>query len=35
MGRAARDFVRPRFGVDGYVAAVSDLYERLLAKEAA
>jgi glycosyltransferase involved in cell wall biosynthesis len=35
LGQAAREYVRPRFGVDGYVAAVSRLYERLLAKEAA
>ena len=30
MGAAASAFVRPRFGVDGYVASVSDLYDRLL-----
>jgi glycosyltransferase involved in cell wall biosynthesis len=31
LGAAAREHVRPRFGVDGYVAAVSALYDRLLA----
>jgi glycosyltransferase involved in cell wall biosynthesis len=31
MGAAASAFVRPRFGVDGYVAAITGLYERLLA----
>lgn len=31
MGQAARAFVRPRFGVDGYVASVTALYDRLLA----
>jgi glycosyltransferase involved in cell wall biosynthesis len=31
LGAAAREFVRPRFGVDGYVEAVSSLYDRLLA----
>jgi glycosyltransferase involved in cell wall biosynthesis len=31
LGHAAREFVRPRFGVDGYVKAVTDLYDRLLA----
>lgn len=35
LGRAARDYVRPRFGADRYVAAVTDLYDRLLAKEPA
>ena len=30
MGAAARAFVRPRFGADGYVSAVTDLYDRLL-----
>lgn len=30
LGAAARAFVRPRFGVDGYVKAVTDLYDRLL-----
>ena len=35
LGAAARRFVLPRFGVDGYVAAISGLYERLLAREAA
>ena len=34
LGRAARAFVRPRFGADGYVTAVVDLYDRLLAREA-
>ena len=32
MGAAAAAFVRPRFGVDGYVAAVTGLYDRLLAR---
>jgi glycosyltransferase involved in cell wall biosynthesis len=31
LGRAAQEFVRPRFGVDGYVRSVTALYERLLA----
>jgi glycosyltransferase involved in cell wall biosynthesis len=31
LGRAAREFVRPRFGADGYVNAVTSLYDRLLA----
>jgi L-malate glycosyltransferase len=31
LGAAARAFVRPRFGVDGYVTSVSALYDRLLA----
>ena len=30
VGQAARAFVRPRYGVDGYVNAVSALYDRLL-----
>ncbi len=29
--QAARAFVRPRFGVDGYVASITALYDRLLA----
>lgn len=33
LGAAARDFVRPRFGVDGYISAVTSLYDRLLAKK--
>jgi glycosyltransferase involved in cell wall biosynthesis len=35
LGRAGQAFVRPRFGIDGYVAAITGLYERLLAREAA
>jgi glycosyltransferase involved in cell wall biosynthesis len=31
IGAAACAFVRPRFGVDGYVAAVTGLYDQLLA----
>ena len=31
LGAAARDFVRPRFGVDGYVSSITALYDRLLA----
>ncbi len=31
LGQAARAFVRPRFGVDGYVNAITALYDRLLA----
>jgi glycosyltransferase involved in cell wall biosynthesis len=31
MGAAAAASVRPRFGVDGYVAAIAGLYDRLLA----
>lgn len=34
LGTAARTFVRPRFGVDGYVASVTSLYDRLLAQQA-
>jgi len=33
MGAAAAAFVHPRFGVDGYVAALTDLYDRLLVAE--
>jgi glycosyltransferase involved in cell wall biosynthesis len=33
MGTAAAAFVHPRFGVDGYVAALTDLYDRLLVAE--
>jgi len=33
LGQAARAFVRPRFGVDGYVKSVSALYDRLLAEK--
>ena len=33
MGAAASAFVRPRFGVDGYVAAVTGLYDRLLVEK--
>ena len=33
LGQAARAFVRPRFGVDGYVTSVSALYDRLLAEK--
>jgi hypothetical protein len=35
MGQAARAFVRPRFGVDGYVRSVTALYDRLLAAKGA
>jgi glycosyltransferase involved in cell wall biosynthesis len=31
LGTAAREFVRPRFGVDGYLRSVTELYDRLLA----
>jgi L-malate glycosyltransferase len=31
LGAAARAFVTPRFGVEGYIASVSALYDRLLA----
>lgn len=31
LGQAARAFVRPRFGVDGYVRSVTALYDRLMA----
>jgi glycosyltransferase involved in cell wall biosynthesis len=30
LGEAARNFVRPRFGVDGYVRSITALYDRLL-----
>jgi glycosyltransferase involved in cell wall biosynthesis len=33
LGAAARAFVGPRFGSTGYVAAISDLYDRLLAEK--
>lgn len=33
LGDAARAFVLPRFGVDGYVASVTALYDRLLAEK--
>lgn len=33
LGAAARSFVRPRFGVEGYLTAVTGLYDRLLAAE--
>lgn len=35
LGAAGRAFVLPRFGIAGYVAGITGLYERLLAKEAA
>jgi len=35
LGEAARAFVRPRFGVDGYVRSVTTLYDRLLASQGA
>ena len=35
VGAAARDFVLPRFGVDGYVNSVVGLYDRLLAERVA
>ena len=31
LGRAAKSFVVPRFGVDGYIASMTALYRRLLA----
>ena len=31
LGQAARAFVRPRFGIDGYVNAITGVYHRLLA----
>lgn len=31
LGEAARAFVLPRFGIDGYVASIAALYDRLLA----
>ena len=31
LGEAAREYVRPRFGIDGYVASIAGLYDRLLA----
>ena len=33
LGAHARAFVRPRFGVDGYIASVSALYDRLLSEK--
>jgi len=33
LGNAARDFVRPRFGIDRYVASMTALYSRLLAEK--
>lgn len=35
LGRNARAFVQPRFGVDGYVRSVTALYDRLLAAKGA
>jgi glycosyltransferase involved in cell wall biosynthesis len=35
LGRDARAAVLPRFGVDGYVRAVTGLYDRLLNRRAA
>ena len=31
LGHAARAFVEPRFGVDGYMRSITALYDRLLA----
>jgi glycosyltransferase involved in cell wall biosynthesis len=31
LGAAAKAFVLPRFGIDGYVASITTLYDRLLA----
>jgi glycosyltransferase involved in cell wall biosynthesis len=33
LGAAARTFVLPRFGIDGYVASIAALYDRLLAEK--
>jgi len=33
LGQSARAFVLPRFGVDGYVASITSLYDRLLAEK--
>ena len=33
LGQAARAFVRPRFGVDGYLGSVTHLYQQLLAQK--
>ena len=33
IGAAARTFALPRFGVDGYVASITGLYDRLLAEK--
>ncbi len=33
LGANAKAFVTPRFGVDGYIASVSALYDRLLSRE--
>jgi glycosyltransferase involved in cell wall biosynthesis len=33
LGAAAKAFVLPRFGVDGYVASIATLYDRLLAEK--
>lgn len=33
LGSAARDVVRPRFGVDRYVGSITGLYDRLLAEK--
>lgn len=33
LGAAARAYVQPRFGVDGYLRSVTDLYDRLLAEK--
>jgi len=31
LGAAAKAFVLPRFGIDGYVASIATLYDHLLA----
>jgi glycosyltransferase involved in cell wall biosynthesis len=31
LGAAAKAFVLPRFGIDGYVSSITTLYDRLLA----
>ncbi len=33
IGAAARSFALPRFGVDGYVASITGLYDRLLVEK--
>jgi glycosyltransferase involved in cell wall biosynthesis len=33
LGEAAKAFVTPRFGVDGYVASVTRLYDGLLQEQ--
>ena len=35
LAGAARAAIRPRFGIERYVASITDLYDRMLSKRAA